>query len=326
MQDFTDRTLRQFKRLIRAEGDRATPGAESSAMGQQIAFVRITGAAVSGYYPGRVELYASGGATWDQFGTVWCKATIGTIDPADATVLYLGLRFDEFNNGGDRRPVFQLVGKFAALADLIDISGRTGSVVNVTAATFQRTVVTGAAGSTVVTPDDASATLPGDVNLVDGQKMGLGRKDFDGVGFLSGTVDYELEPADTTYPGSLVFRRLGSTFGPSMVFRFGGVLQVNSSDELTHGQFYSSNSSAVIGVASSDGLYVGLTSTPPPMVGINKLAVCNEFWGVGFSADTDGTYANRAPGVTGTGGGGDTFRAGLCTTLGTTSTVDGGTF
>lgn len=111
MQDFSDRTLRHIKRLIRAEGDRTTPSAESGGLAQQVAFVRITGAAVGGYYPGRAELYDAAGAAWDQFGTVWCKAAVGAIDPADATSLLIGLRFDDYNNGGDKRPLFQIVGK-----------------------------------------------------------------------------------------------------------------------------------------------------------------------------------------------------------------------
>lgn len=61
---------------------------------------------------------------------------------------------------------------------LLDISGRTGTVNDVLSAQFLRTVVSGTPGATVVTPDDASKIREGDVNLLNDQVLGDGRKIF----------------------------------------------------------------------------------------------------------------------------------------------------
>ena len=78
-------------------------------------------------------------------------------------------------NFADAKTVYTNFG--AGSGALIDISGRTGSVTDVTALNIDRGVVGGTPGAATFTHDDASATLPGDVNLSD-QVMGDGSKTF----------------------------------------------------------------------------------------------------------------------------------------------------
>jgi hypothetical protein len=61
---------------------------------------------------------------------------------------------------------------------MLDISGRTGAVTDVLSAQFLRTVVSGTPDATVITPDDASKIREGDVNLLNDQVLGDGRKIF----------------------------------------------------------------------------------------------------------------------------------------------------
>jgi hypothetical protein len=120
LQSFSERTLRGLKRLIRAEGERRTPDAQPLATSQQVAYVTITGAEDSGYFPANATLWNSVDEAWDDFGAVWCFAAVGAIDPDDASVEYLGLRFGDFTIGGDTRPVFVVGGAGSSTVEELD--------------------------------------------------------------------------------------------------------------------------------------------------------------------------------------------------------------
>lgn len=171
-------------------------------------------------------------------------------------------------------------------ADLIDISGRTGSVTNVTAAQFLRTAVTGTAGATVVTPDDASVALPGDVNIA--AQSFKGKKTF-----TEGMVSYTafVDPAFMT---SL---EVGSIIGTSGLY--GGIMMPVTILGGLCGLEVGYLPDGTVGARLAAYDSTGTISTTPP-----KFSITN----------SSGVQVN---GVTGTGGGGDTFTGGICTTLGT---------
>lgn len=79
-------------------------------------------------------------------------------------------------------------------SNLIDLSGRSGSIADVTAAQFLRTTVSGTAGATVVTPDDASETLPGDITT--------GTQNLAGAKRLNGSLAC-LDNTFATYDGAI---------------------------------------------------------------------------------------------------------------------------
>ena len=114
MQDFSDRTLRKIKALIRAERGRETPDDAPLAIGQQVAYVTITGPEDTGYFPGKAVLWNTETETWDEFGDVWAFASVGTIEEDGE---YLGIRYGDFTIGS-ARPVFVVVGAGIGTDDL----------------------------------------------------------------------------------------------------------------------------------------------------------------------------------------------------------------
>jgi hypothetical protein len=128
MQSFSEPTLRNLKRLIRAEGDQTTPSAQPLAFTQQIAYILPTGEENDeGYVPCKVVLWNSVDEAWDEFGDVWAFCVVGEIDP-DSEEPYFGLRFGELEIGGDTRPLFVLAAavtmRFVKVTSITASSGK----------------------------------------------------------------------------------------------------------------------------------------------------------------------------------------------------------
>lgn len=176
----------------------------------------------------------------------------------------------------------------ASTVEAIDISGRSGSVADVTAVQILRTVVSGTPGATVVTPDDASATLPGDVNLV-AQRMGDGTKEFDT------TVRINSDSAIT--PSNLWFESSTGQTVNAAQFHFSpaGTYCVLTQTVLNSGSFSTTQHLEVDSVA------------------LTSLHTIDGFFDAAYAVTHSSVIYT---GKTGTGGGGDTFKGGICTTLG----------
>lgn len=86
-------------------------------------------------------------------------------------------RIIKWESSGTTRRAIVLLGDGNAGAEILDLSGRSGSIADVTALQILRGVISGTAGAAVFTPDEATNSLPGIVSLSD-QTMGDGVKTF----------------------------------------------------------------------------------------------------------------------------------------------------
>jgi hypothetical protein len=209
----------------------------------------------------------------------------------------------------------------------IDISGRSGSVADVTALQILRGVISGTAGAAVFTPDDASASLPGDVNLSD-QKLGMGRKTVEELGIGESAFGTTMR----LYQYSAQVIRMQDSAGatqPRLTLPFGGSLQFRSIDDTVEATIYYDNTAGAdclfLTVNGSSAFKIAAPGTTPTSTSL-PCVVGSQIIAAQFSADFDGTYAGRKPGATATVGGME-FAGGLYITgTPTVSSIDGGTF
>jgi hypothetical protein len=225
----------------------------------------------------------------------------------------------------------------------IDLSGRSGSIADVTALQILRGVISGTAGAAVFTPDDASETLPGDVNLT--SQSWVGRKQITSDG-TDVAIRARAEASAPTYrtlevDSEMVINDRNVTGATPLGLAGHGFVLKNHSTETSIGLSDSDNASAI-------RLHFDKPAAPITSAGTVTIKDDNGRQGqfncdamvadtvvlsnqiqAGYTSTTgDNTFWHGAnQGQTGTSGGGDTVSGGIITTLGSgPSGIDGGTF
>jgi hypothetical protein len=228
-------------------------------------------------------------------------------------------RIIKWESSGSTRRAIVLLGDGSAGAEIIDLSGRTGSIADVTALQILRGVVSGTASAAVFTPDDASETLPGDWKAAATQTL-AGGKTINRYTALTGPVV------------SIGNNGIGSTTDPSFYaegaifignaangFNASHALAMYFDDTTGFSLIQHADSSggtsidmreALAGVSASGGV-VSIGGTAPTFYCRVIQASLKFKAGAGAGAD----------GVTGTGGGGDTVVGGIITALGSGPTI-----
>lgn len=264
-----------------------------------------------GRYPAQERYYDPVAKTWTTGNACWWVDANGA---AARTNRYYLPMLAGYANG---RKVYQSAGGGADASDLIDISGRSGSVADVTAAQFLNAVVSGTSDATVITPDVASESLSGIVST--GTQTIAGDKTFTGILTTSnvfvakGTAGHEID--GTVYRraaygtgdlitesisdgSSYLYIEVDGSFAPAGFYFFDPVLDVDFG----------------IG-AGGDGALIAHEFVAGPTGGFSVMPT------------GDGVFSHRLTGATGTSGGGDAVTGGIITGLGSgPSGIDGGTF
>lgn len=320
--------LREMLRQWTAQGRQLNPpGRLSSSSGHGasapiVQAIEVTSSTADAYgYPARIQIYD--GTNWsDEYAEVRAVQIGSTIAGAVlATGFYPPGRLMGVSPTGLH--IYGVhPGAAAVAANPIDISGRTGSVADVTAAQFQFAVVSGTAGATVITPDLASATLTGVVGVLPTatQRLGSGEKEADSLvsrgvdnvtsgygitslaqGVLSiggGVTAADALPATWTRRiGIAESGYTGTTDFPS-IFATG---PANIDDNFLYLIFDSDDDVGAVG--PRDGRLI--------LASLNVSSTLNNPRYCVYNQITDVIHE----GVNGTGGGGDTFTGGIATAL-----------
>jgi hypothetical protein len=224
----------------------------------------------------------------------------------------------------------------------IDISGRSGSVADVTALQILRGVISGTAGAAVFTPDDASASLPGDVST--GTQTFAGNKTFKnnvvtnsdksaGAGLIvwgTGATDPVIETDGTSVDiGQNTDSASLSVYGRITSYGDGtaGGVRVSKDYGLT-GRYLDLIAGLLPLYTTTNGPYIlakGSTAGPEIALVFNSdLAMGDGGRGVALAGGDSYGIAVAGSflwGATGTSGGGDTVTGGIIITLGTPGSI-----
>lgn len=293
--------VEKLEPLLRRQG-------ESAERTQERFVVKITAVDGSGAYSGTEQGYTTAGAYEDlPNGRVFSPSDKPIYERNGRTLatfpVYYEVSLRQLVGG---TPTYEFD---AGSADaIIDLSGRTGSVADVTALQILRGVISGTASAAVFTPDDASASLPGLVNL-SSQTLGAGVKTItDGmrVGGASNHTDVASDGAITVSTGADNLQiTVSSSASTLLANNFAGTPYLALRESLA-------------GYSAGGGVIEAGGNTPT--------MVCRKFAaGLEYSVlDGGGTLQS---GASGTSGGGDTVRGGIILTIGSgPSAIDGGTW